>query len=122
MVVDWQVRAVVVTHHHCGIALDAAAAKRGVATRDETAHPAVADLNVDCIGGVVGIFAQLSALEMVDRIAPAGVLIREVRLQAVDVAAALLERQVAEHVVERAVLQHHDHDRVDLLEIATHGF
>jgi hypothetical protein len=52
---------------------------------------------------------------MMDRVAPAGVLIGHPRLEPIDVLAAALERQVAEHVIKRTVLQHQHDDVLDPL-------
>jgi hypothetical protein len=44
------------------------------------------------------------------------VVVGELFLQSVDVSAAALEREIAEHVVERAVFEHQHHDVGDRLE------
>jgi hypothetical protein len=54
---------------------------------------------------------------MMNGIGPPLILIGEPRTQAVDVRATALEREIAEHVVEGAVLEHQDDDMVDLLEV-----
>src|SRR5215475_684758 len=58
---------------------------------------------------------------MVDRIPAALVLVGQPFPQTVDVTAATLKRQVAEHVVEGAVLHHQDDDVVDLLKVGPTG-
>ena len=45
----------------------------------------------------------------------------ELRPQTIDVAATTLEREIPEHVVEGAVLEHQDDDVVDLLEVCCAG-
>ena len=58
---------------------------------------------------------------MVDRIPAALVLVGQLFPQTVDVPTATLKRQVAQHVVEGAVLHHQDHDVVDLLKVGPTG-
>ena len=48
-------------------------------------------------------------------------LVGELRPQTIDVAATTLEREIPEHVVEGAVLEHQDDDVVDLLEVVHVG-
>jgi hypothetical protein len=58
---------------------------------------------------------------MVDRVAPTRVLVGHPRSKAIYVVASTLEREVTEHVIERAVLQHQYDDVLDPLETAAHG-
>ncbi len=48
-------------------------------------------------------------------------LVGELRPQTVDIAATTLEREIPEHVVEGAILEHQDDDVVDLLEVGHVG-
>ena len=48
-------------------------------------------------------------------------LVGELRPQAIDLAATTLEREIPEHVVEGAILEHQDDDVVDLLEVGHAG-
>src|SRR5215475_7685534 len=58
---------------------------------------------------------------MVDRIPAALVLVGQLFPQTVDVTTATLKRQVAQHVIEGAVLHHQDDDVVDLLKVGPIG-
>src|SRR5438876_1459093 len=58
---------------------------------------------------------------MVDRIPAPVVLVGQPFAKTVDVTAATLKRQVTEHVVEGAILQHQDDDVVDLLKVGRTG-
>jgi hypothetical protein len=70
---------------------------------------------------VVGIFGDDRSAEMVDRIPAALVLVGQLFPQTADVTTATLKRQVAQHVIEGAVLHHQDHDVVDLLKVGPTG-
>jgi hypothetical protein len=85
---------------------------------DEAAHLPARDLHARRLAGVVGVFDrdEGGAVKVVDRVGAAAVLVRHPGLQPVDVVAAAFQGQVAEHVVERAVLEHQDHDVLDLGE------
>ncbi len=48
-------------------------------------------------------------------------LVGELRPQTIDIAATTLEREIPEHVVEGAILEHQDNDVVDLLEVGHAG-
>jgi len=115
VVVDGQVAAVVVAHHDVDeLRLRAALRKVG----DEAAH-VVRDLLGDAGAAVawVLVLRQGRTLEVPNLVALALVAVRHARLQAVDVRAGALEAEVAEHVVERAVLEHEDDDVLDLLQV-----
>jgi hypothetical protein len=58
---------------------------------------------------------------MVDRLAPTRVLAGHSRSKAIYVGAGTLERQVTEHVIEGAVLQHQNDDVLDPLKTAARG-
>ena len=88
----------------------------GVA-RDEAVHLAAPDLEVDGAAGVIGIVLDHRAVEMVDRIVAPVVLVGELRPQTIDIAATTLEREIPQHVVEGAILEHQDDDVVDLPEV-----
>jgi hypothetical protein len=64
---------------------------------------------------MVGIQLQGRRGEVVRRVAAPLVLVGQPRAQAVDIRAAACEGQIPEHVVKGPVLQHQDHDMVDLL-------
>ena len=66
---------------------------------------------------MIGVIGDRRGLEMVDRVAAPVVVVGELFPQAVDVVAPTLERQVSEHVIKRAVLEHQDDDVVDLPQI-----
>ena len=92
----------------------------GVA-RDEAVHLAAPDLEVDGTGGVIGIVLDHRAVEMVDRIVAPAMLVGELRPQTIDIAATTLEREIPQHVVEGAILEHQDNDVVDLPEVGHAG-
>ena len=66
---------------------------------------------------MIGVIGDRRGLEMADRVAASVVVVGELFPQAVDVVAPALERQVSEHVIKRAVLEHQHDDVVDLLQI-----
>jgi hypothetical protein len=66
---------------------------------------------------VIGVVGDRRGLEVADRVPASAVVVGELCPQPVDVVAAPLERQIPEHVVKRAVLEHQDDDVVDLLQI-----
>ena len=66
---------------------------------------------------MIGIVGNRRAVEMMDGIAAPIMLVGELPAQTIDIAAAALKRQVPEHVIERAVLEHQDDDVVDLLQV-----
>jgi hypothetical protein len=55
--------------------------------------------------------------EVVRRVAAPLVLVGQPRAQAVDIRAVAREGQIPEHVVKGPVLQHHDHNMVDLRQV-----
>jgi hypothetical protein len=66
---------------------------------------------------VIGIIGERRTVEMVDGIAAPVVLVGEFPSQTIDIVAGTLQRQIPEHVIKRAVLEHQDHDVVDLLQV-----
>ena len=108
-----------VAAHHAGRipVLDAAARERVGEVRDEAVHRAAADLQVDRGGRVIGIIGNRRAVEMVDGIAAPVVLVGELPAQTIDIAAGALKREIAEHVIKRAILEHQDDDVLDLLQV-----
>jgi len=52
---------------------------------------------------MVGVIGDRRGLQVTDGVAPPLVVVGELFPQSVDVSAAALEREIAEHVVERAV-------------------
>jgi hypothetical protein len=118
VVIDRYIWRAVVAHHAGRIpVLDAAACERAGEARDETVHRTAADLQVDRGGGVIGIIGNRRAVEVVDGIAAPVLLVGELPAQTVDIAAGALEREIAEHVIKRAVLEHQDDDVLDLLQV-----
>jgi hypothetical protein len=87
--------------------------------RDEPVHLPAADLLIDGSARVIGILGrcELRARQVMDGIVDAPVAVLELGLQPVDVGATG-EREVAEHVVEGAVLEHQDDDVLDLVQVA----
>jgi hypothetical protein len=115
VVVDREVASVVVAHDHVH-ELRLLAFLREVG--DESAH-VPAHLLGDAGAAVARILVlrQRRPLEVANLVRLAAVDVCHARLQAVDVGPAGLDRQVAEHVVERAVLEHEHDDVVDLAEV-----
>ena len=89
---------------------------------DEAARVAL-QLLVDAVGRVARVvgLVERRPLELVHRVRLAGVLVLHPGLQAVDVVAPALEAQVAEHVVEGAVLEHEHDEVLDLREVLEVG-
>ena len=115
-VVDGQMRGRVVRHHDAGVGAAALAGLHEV--RDEAAGVA-RELLVHAPARVARVLrlGHRRPRRRVDgeRLAAIVVLHRERR--PLDVGASLLDRQEAEHVVERPVLHHQDDDVVDLAEV-----
>ena len=120
MVEDGQVGGVVVAHHDARIGiLDAAGGKRLRVARGEPIHRAAVDLPIDGRRGVLRIptfIGEVRRAEMVDRIAPATEVVCHPWPQTINLGAATLEREVAEHVIKGAVLQHQHDDVLDPLK------
>ena len=89
MVVNRDVRGTVVTHDRSGVRVFSPAPeqRRGVAGH-EAVHFAAAKLQVDGVGGVVGVPGDDRAVEMADGIAATLVLVGQARSQTVDVTTA----------------------------------
>jgi hypothetical protein len=122
VVVDRDIGGVVITNHATGIRiLDVVAGERLGEARDEAVHFAAPDLEVDGAGGVIGIVLDHRAVEMVDRIGAPVMLVGELLPQTIDIAATTLEREIPEHVVEGAILEHQDDDVVDLFKVGQAG-
>jgi len=79
--------------------------------RHETVHRPAADLQLYGVRGVVGIGGDRRGAQVVDWVAVAVMGVGELWPQPVDIRAAALQREVPQHVIERAVL-HHQHDDV----------
>ena len=113
------VEGVVVAHHDPRIGiLDAASGKRLRIAR-EPIHSAAVDLPIDRRRRVLRIPALVGKVpraEMVDRIAPATQAVCHPWPQTINLGAATLEREVAEHVIKGAILQHQHDDVLDPLE------
>ena len=122
VVVDRDIGGVVVTNHATRIRiLDLVVRERLGEARDEAVHLAAPDLEVDGAGGVIGIVLDHRAVEMVDRIAAPIVLVGELRPQTIDIVATTFKREIPQHVVEGAILEHQYNDVVDLLEVGHAG-
>jgi hypothetical protein len=115
-----QVGGVVVAHHDPRIGIrDAASGERLRIARGEAVHRAAVDLPIDRRRGVLRIPAlvgEVSRAEIVDRIAPATEVVCHPWPQSINLGAATLEREVAEHVIKGAVLQHQHGDVLDPLK------
>ena len=123
MIVDRDIGGVVVTNHTTGIGiLDVVVRERLGEARDESVHLVAPDLEVDGAGGVIGIVLDHRAVEMVDGIVAPAVLVGELRPQTIDIAPTTLEREIPQHVVEGAILEHQYNDVVDLPEVGHAGF
>jgi hypothetical protein len=115
VIVDRHVGAVVVAHHASRVAtFNSTLGKDRGRAGDEAAHAAAGDLLVDRVRTVVRVHLQGRGAEMVHRVGAPLVGVGEPGAQAVDLRAPAREGQVAEHVVKGPVLQHHDHNVVDL--------
>ena len=88
---------------------------------DEAVHLAAPDLEVDGAAEVIGIVLDHRAVEMVDWIGAPVMLVRELRPQTIDIAATTFKREIPQHVVEGAILQHQDNDVVDLPQVGHAG-
>jgi hypothetical protein len=117
MIVDRDVRGVVVAHHATRIRVPHAAVRQRLREAlHEAVHLPAADLQLDRVAGVIGIVRDRRAIQMMNRVEPV-VLVGELRSQTIDIAATPLEREIPEHMIKRAVLQHQHDDAVDLLQI-----
>ena len=119
MVVHGQLAPVVVAHHHVA---ELRLLPLLGEVRDEAAH-VVAHLLRRAPAAVarVLVLRQRGSLQVADLVLLASVGVRHARLQPVDVRSLGLEREVPEHVVEGAVLEHEDDDVVDLAEVREIG-
>ena len=115
-----QVRGVVVAHHDARVGiLDPASDKRLRIGRGEPIHRAAVDLPIDRRRRVLRIPAlvgEVRRAEMVNRVAPAAEVVSHPCPKTINLLAVTLERQVAEHVVEGAILQHQHDDVLDALK------
>ena len=89
MVVHRDVRPVVVPHDGSRILHPAAARERCSIAGNEAVHIAATELQVDRVGGVIRVHRDGRARQMVHRIGATLVLVREPRLQPVDISATL---------------------------------
>ena len=122
MVVDRDIGGVVVTNHATGIRiLDVVAGERLGVALYEAVHFAAPDLEVDGAGGVIGIVLDRRAVEMVDWIGAPVMLVGELLPQTIDIGATTFKREIPQHVVEGAILEHQDNDVVDLPEVGDAG-
>ena len=125
MVEHGQIGCVVVAHHDARIALlDPATGERLRVARRETVHRAPVDLSVGRRRSVLWVpefVREVRSCEMMDRVATSVVIVGHPGCQTVDVVPAALERQVPEHVIKRAVLQHEHDDVLDPPKTAVLG-
>ena len=118
VIVDRHVGAVVVAHDTARVAVvDPARGQGRGRAGDKAAHVPAGDLLVDRARGVVRIHIQGRRGEVVHRVGAPLVLVGQPWAQAVDLRAPAGEGQIPEHVIKGPVLQHHDHDMVDLLQV-----
>ena len=117
VVVDRELRGGVVGHHRPRrVALQRRLRARRPVVLGEPAHRAAGDLLLDVDVPVPRILRldQRRALRPVHRPALAVRLVRQPLAQTLQIGAAAVDREVAQHVVERPVLHHQDDDVVDL--------
>ena len=115
VVVGGEVGAAVVAHDH----VDRGSLRPALGVvGDEAAHP-VRDLLGDAGTAVAGILRlrQRSPLQVPDRVLLALVAVRETGRRPSTSVPTRFEAQVAEHVIEGAVLEHQHDDVLDLLEV-----
>jgi hypothetical protein len=93
-----------------------------VVPQQVAAHAPVGDLLVDRARAVVRVHLKGRRGEVVNRVGAPLVLVSQPWAQAIDIPAPASEGQVPEHVIKRPVLQHHDHDMVDLLQVGGTGW
>jgi len=118
VIVDGHVGAVVVPHDAARVAvLNPPRGKGSGRTGHKATHGPVGDLGVDRARGMVRVDPQGRRGEVVHRVGAPLVLVGQAGAQAVDLWASAGEGQVAEHVIKGPVLQHHDHNVVDLLQV-----
>ena len=107
-------------HHDARIGiLDPASDKRLRIARREPIHRAAVDLPIDRRRRVLGIptlIGEVRRAEMVDRVAPAPEVVSHPWPKTINLVAATLEREVTEHVIEGAILQHQHDDVLDPLK------
>ena len=112
-----QVGGVVIAHHDARIAiLDAARSKRLRIARGKPIHRAPVDLPIDRRRRVLRIptfIGKVRRAETVNRVAPALEVVSHPWPKTINLVAATLEREVAEHVIEGAILQHQHDDVLD---------
>ena len=119
MIVDRHVGAVVVAHDAARVTvLDPARSQGRSRTGDKPVHGPVGDLPVDRARGVIRIHLHSRCGEMMHRVGATLVVVSQSRAQAVDLRAPVAKGQIPEHVIKGPVLQHHDYDMVDLLQVA----
>jgi hypothetical protein len=93
------------------------AARVAAALATNPAHLPAGDLLVDRARGMVGVEVQRRRRQVMHRVRALLVVVGQAWAQAVDLRAPAREGQVAEHVVKGPVLQHHDHNMVDLRQV-----
>ena len=120
VIVDRHVRAVVVAHYEARVAVTPG--QGGGRTGDEATHAPAGDLPVYRGRGMIRVHPQGRRAQMVHGVSAPLVMVGEARAQAIDIRVPVAEGQVPQHVVERAVLQHHDHHMVDLRQAGGAGW
>jgi hypothetical protein len=116
VVIDRNVCAVVIAHDTARVAvLDSLRGQGRGRAGHETAHAPSGDLGVDRARGMVRVHPQGRLVQVVHRVGAPLIVVGQTRAQAIDLRAPAAEGQIPEHVIEGPVLQHHDHNVVDLL-------
>ena len=123
MVVDRHVGAVVIAHDAARVAVLGSLRGQGRACAgDETAHAPAGDLGIDRARGMVRIYSQGRRVQVVYGVGVPLVVVGQARAQTIDLRAPAARGQIPEHVIEGPVLQHHDHNMVDFLQVGGPGW
>ena len=123
VVVDRHIGAVVIAHDAARVAiLDSLRGQGRGRAGHETAHVPTGDLSVDRARGMIRVHPQDSRVQMVDGVGVPLVVVGQAGAQTIDLRAPTAKGQIPEHVIEGPVLQHHDHNMVDFLQVDGTGW